>query len=133
MSGNPGVVITFGTFDMLHVGHVNIIARSRAEGSRLVVGVSSDALNAAKGNTSTYAEADRMRIVAALKGVDDVFLEESLEMKPEYCRRYNASTLCMGDDWAGKFDDMPCRVVYFPRTPGISTTAAKIKVRGKGR
>ncbi len=125
-------VITFGTFDLLHVGHVRIIQRAAELGDHLIVGVSSDALNfSKKAKLPVYNEADRMEIVRALKGVDEVFLEESLELKREYIVAAKADILVMGDDWAGKFDwcgDV-CKVVYLPRTPEISTTEIKRQVR----
>ena len=118
-------VLTFGTFDVLHVGHVSILERARALGDRLVVGVSSDALNQAKkGRRPVYPEADRLKLIAALRCVDAVFVEESLERKADYLRRYQAAVLVMGDDWQGRFDALRslCEVVYLPRTPSISTT-----------
>lgn len=118
-------IITFGTFDVFHVGHLNILQRAKQLGGQLVVGVSSDALNIAKkGRTPVYSQSDRMGIVAGLKCVDRVFLEESLELKTDYIRQFNADMLVMGDDWAGRFDSFSylCDVVYFPRTPAISTT-----------
>lgn len=118
-------VVTFGTFDVLHVGHINILERARALGDRLIVGVSSDALNQAKkGRRPVYPEADRLRLIEALRCVDEVFVEESLELKGEYLRRHRASILVMGDDWRGRFDEFQsiCEVVYLPRTPSISTT-----------
>ena len=118
-------IITFGTFDVFHVGHLNILQRAKQLGGQLVVGVSSDALNIAKkGRTPVYSQSDRMGIVAGLKCVDRVFLEESLELKADYIRQFNADMLVMGDDWAGRFDSFSyiCDVVYFPRTPAISTT-----------
>ncbi|NTZ49469.1 adenylyltransferase/cytidyltransferase family protein [Citrobacter gillenii] len=118
-------IITFGTFDVFHVGHLNILQRAKQLGGQLVVGVSSDALNIAKkGRTPVYSQSDRMGIVAGLKCVDRVFLEESLELKADYIRQFNANMLVMGDDWAGRFDSFSylCDVVYFPRTPAISTT-----------
>ena len=118
-------VITFGTFDVLHVGHVRVLNRSAALGDRLVVGVSSDALNfSKKGRNPVYPEADRLRLIAALRCVDEVFVEESLALKGEYLRQHRADVLVMGDDWAGRFDEFRalCEVVYLPRTPSISTT-----------
>ena len=120
------VVITFGTFDLLHIGHINILERSRKLGNKLVVGVSSDLLSMRKkGRTPLYNENDRMKIVRSLSFVDDVFLEESLEKKEEYILRHGARTLVMGDDWEGKFDYLEhvCEIVYLPRTKGISTSA----------
>jgi glycerol-3-phosphate cytidylyltransferase len=119
-------VITFGTFDVLHVGHLRILQRSRALGDRLVVGVSSDALNMSKkGRLPVFSQEERCELVANLRCVDEVFVEESLELKREYVEKYQADVLVMGDDWAGKFDFLAdiCDVEYLPRTPSISTTA----------
>ena len=119
-------VITFGTFDILHIGHINILRRARAMGDRLVVGVSSDELNfAKKGRYPVYPQAERCELVGVVRYVDEVFLEESLERKREYIERYRADVLVMGDDWQGRFDGFSdiCRVVYLPRTPSISTTS----------
>lgn len=118
-------VITFGTFDVFHVGHVNILERASKLGDKLVVGVSSDELNYKKKNRyPVYNESDRMHILRAMRVVDDVFLEESLELKREYILKSNANLLVMGDDWKGKFDWVSdvCDVVYLPRTPSISTS-----------
>lgn len=119
-------VITFGTFDVLHVGHLRILRRAREMGDRLVVGVSSDALNVAKkGRPPVFSETERVELLSALSVVDEVFLEESLELKRSYVVEHGASTLVMGDDWQGRFDELGdvCKVVYLPRTPSISTTA----------
>jgi len=119
-------VITFGTFDLFHIGHLNILIRARQLGNRLVVGVSSDALNIhKKGRAPVYDQHDRMHILQELKCVDEVFLEESLERKSDYIRNFNADVLVMGDDWAGSFDSLSClcEVMYLPRTPSISTTS----------
>jgi len=122
----PRTVLTFGTFDVFHVGHLNVIERAAALGDRLVVGVSSDALNERKkGRAPVFPEHERMAIVRALAVVDDVFLEESLESKRDYLTSNEADVLVMGDDWEGKFDEFRdiCDVVYLARTPAISTTA----------
>jgi glycerol-3-phosphate cytidylyltransferase len=119
-------VITFGTFDVLHVGHVRVLNRAAALGDRLVVGVSSDALNfSKKGRNPVFSQDERMEIVANLKVVDTVFVEESLELKRDYVVEHSADVLVMGDDWAGKFDFLNdiCKVVYLTRTPSVSTTA----------
>ena len=124
-------VITFGTFDVFHVGHLRVIQRARDLGDRLVVGVSADALNLRKKDRlPVFSQDERMEIVAALKPVDQVFLEESLEQKREYVMRYGADVLVMGDDWQGRFDELNdvCRVEYLPRTPAISTTAVIEKI-----
>ncbi len=128
----PTTVLTFGTFDVLHLGHLRILERAAGLGGRLVVGVSSDALNLAKkGRQPVFPEAERMRLVGALRCVSEVFLEESLERKREYLLAHRADVLAMGDDWRGRFDEFGdvCRVVYFERTPAISTTALIEKIR----
>lgn len=118
-------VITFGTFDVFHVGHINILERCATLGDTLVVGVSSDALNFSKKQRNPiYSEQDRLKIIQSLSFVDEVFIEHSLEKKREYIEFYKADVLAMGDDWKGKFDEFSdiCEVVYFPRTPSISTS-----------
>jgi glycerol-3-phosphate cytidylyltransferase len=118
-------VITFGTFDVFHVGHVRVLQRAAALGDRLVVGVSADALNVAKkGRPPVFNQDERLEIISALKVVDEVFVEESLELKRDYIVEHGADVLVMGDDWAGKFDWVSdvCEVVYLPRTPSVSTT-----------
>lgn len=126
------IILTFGTFDVFHVGHLRILQRSAALGDRLVVGISSDVLNISKkGRAPIYSQEERMAIVAALRCVDAVFVEESLEKKREYLLAHRADILVMGDDWTGKFDEFNdiCKVVYLPRTPAISTTAVIEKIR----
>ena len=126
-------VITFGTFDVFHVGHLRVIERAAALGSRLVVGVSADALNERKkGRAPVFSQQERLAIVAALKPVDDVFIEESLEQKRDYILEHKADVLVMGDDWAGRFDEFKdiCEVRYLTRTPAISTTALIEKISG---
>lgn len=125
-------VITFGTFDVLHIGHLRILERAAALGDYLTVGVSTDALNIAKkGRPPVYPEDERLALIAALKVVDDVFFEESLALKRQYILRHNATILVMGDDWRGKFDSLSdvCEVEYLARTPAISTTALIEKIR----
>jgi glycerol-3-phosphate cytidylyltransferase len=126
-------VITFGTFDVFHVGHLRMIERAASYGDRLVVGVSADELNRKKKDRDpVFSQAERLAIVAALKPVDEVFLEESLELKRHYIETYAADVLVMGDDWSGRFDELEdvCEVVYLPRTPAISTTALIEKIAG---
>ena len=102
-------IITFGTFDMFHVGHLKILQRARELGDELYVGVSSDALNVNKKSRAPICpEGDRMSIVSSLKCVNHVFLEKSLELKREYLLDFKADKLVMGDDWIGKFDELRC-------------------------
>lgn len=125
-------VLTFGTYDVFHVGHLYLLERAARLGGRLVVGVSSDALNVSKkGRAPVFPEGERLRIVAALRCVDAVFLEESLERKREYLVEHGADLLVMGDDWAGRFDEFmdTCGVQYLNRTPAISTTATIERIR----
>ena len=122
-------IITFGTFDLFHIGHLNILRRAKELGQHLTVGVSSDALNFLKKKRyPVYPETHRMEIVRSIRFVDDVFLEESLERKRDYIRDHQADMLVMGDDWQKQFDfcsDL-CEVVYLERTPIISSTEIKI-------
>jgi len=126
-------VITFGTFDVFHIGHLSLLERAAALGGSLAVGVSTDSLNFSKKRRNpVYDQNQRMRIIDALRCVDEVFLEESLEEKANYIKRYRADVLVMGDDWRGKFDEYRdlCEVVYLERTPSVSTTAVIEKIRG---
>lgn len=119
------IILTFGTFDLFHVGHLNLLYRASKLGDRLIVGVSSDKFSAAKkGRPPVFSEQDRQAIVQSLRWVSSIFLEESMEQKRDYILRYNADVLVMGDDWKGHFDDFAdiCQVVYLPRTTGVSTT-----------
>jgi glycerol-3-phosphate cytidylyltransferase len=119
-------VITFGTFDVFHVGHVRMLNRAKELGDRLVVGVSADELNVRKkGRAPVFTQDERLEIVANIRAVDEVFVEESLELKREYVRQHGADVLVMGDDWAGRFDELSdeCEVVFLPRSPSVSTTA----------
>ena len=118
-------VITFGTFDLFHVGHLRLLNRAKELGGRLVVGISSDALNVIKKTKRPIIPQNhRMEIIKGISGVDEVFLEESLELKPSYIQQYNADILVMGDDWEGKFDALNnfCQVVYLKRTENISSS-----------
>jgi len=118
-------VITFGTFDVFHVGHVNILQRAAALGDALIVGISTDALNySKKGRYPIYKQEDRMKIVNGLRYVNLCFFEESMELKRFYIESYSADILVMGNDWEGKFNHLNdlCEVIYLERTPSVSTT-----------
>jgi glycerol-3-phosphate cytidylyltransferase len=124
-------IITFGTFDLFHIGHLNILKRARELGDSLIVGISTDTLNMSKKNKKTiYSFEDRRSILESIKYVSGVFPEESLEQKREYILKYSADILVMGDDWEGKFDYLSdiVKVVYLPRTPSISTTETVEKI-----
>jgi choline-phosphate cytidylyltransferase len=127
-------VITFGTFDVFHVGHLRVIERAAELGDRLVVGVSADLLNQRKkGRLPVFSQEERMEIIRSLRWVDSVFLEESLEQKRDYLLEHEADYLVMGDDWEGRFDEFNdvCKVVYLERTPSISTTALIEKISAR--
>jgi glycerol-3-phosphate cytidylyltransferase len=120
-------VLTYGTFDLFHIGHLNLINRLAELGDRLVIGVSTDEFNAGKGKKSIVSFEDRARIVSSIKGVDLVIPEESWEQKVSDIKEHDVDVFAIGDDWAGKFDDLKelCEVVYLSRTDGISSTEIK--------
>ncbi|OEE83852.1 glycerol-3-phosphate cytidylyltransferase [Enterovibrio norvegicus FF-162] len=120
-------VITYGTFDLFHVGHIRLLNRLSELGDRLVVGISSDEFNELKGKKSFFSYEERAEIVSACRYVDEVFPEHNWEQKLSDIRQYNAKIFAMGDDWEGKFDFLSdyCEVVYLPRTEDVSTTKIK--------
>ncbi len=124
-------IITYGTFDLFHIGHVRLLERLRGMGDRLVVGVSSNEFNTLKGKKSIFPYEHRAHIVGAIKYVDKVFPEHHWDQKSDDIVNYGASVLAMGHDWTGKFDHFAdlCEVVYVPRTEGISTTELKQALR----
>lgn len=120
-------VLTYGTFDLFHVGHLNILKRAKALGDYLVVAVSSDAFNASKGKKAYTSIEDRVAILEAIEFVDEVILEEAWDQKVTDVEEHDIDIFVMGHDWTGKFDFLKkqCEVVYLPRTDGISTTKIK--------
>lgn len=127
-------IITFGTFDVFHFGHLRILDRARQLGDRLVVGVSSDTFSLSKkGRLPVFPQEQRMAIIGALRVVDEVFLEEAFELKRKYIREQKADILAMGSDWRGRFDDFcdVCKVKYLERTPAVSTTAVIETIRAR--
>ena len=120
-------VITYGTYDLLHVGHINLLRRARELGDYLIVVVSSDEFNAIKGKKAYYSFEDRKKILEAIRYVDEVLPEYTWEQKIDDVVKNNVDVFVMGDDWTGKFDFLKdyCEVVYLPRTEGISTTKIK--------
>ena len=121
------IVITYGTFDLFHVGHVRLLKRLRALGDSLIVGISSDEFNAMKGKKSFFSNEERKEILLSCKYVDDVFPENNWEQKRSDIIKYGASIFGIGDDWKGKFDELSdiCEVIYLERTESVSTTDIK--------
>ena len=124
-------VITYGTFDILHYGHINLLRRARALGDRLLVGLSTDEFNAGKHKSAVLSYQNRKAVLEAIRYVDGVLPEVSWDQKRADILRYQASLFVMGGDWAGRFDSLSdlCEVVYLPRTADISTTEIKQSIR----
>ena len=120
-------IITYGTFDLFHKGHVNLLRRVRELGDHLTVAVSTDEFNSGKGKTCFHSYQDRVTILESIRYVDRVIPEHSWEQKITDVQRYGIDVFAMGDDWTDKFDFLRtyCDVVYLPRTPQISTTQIK--------
>ena len=122
-------VITYGTFDLLHYGHINLLRRARELGDSLVVALSTDEFNEVqKGKHTYFSYEQRKLLLEAIRYVDEVVPEENWEQKRQDMHRYHIDVFVMGDDWAGKFDFLKeegVEVVYLPRTPEISTTQIK--------
>lgn len=121
-------VITYGTFDLLHYGHVNLLERAKKLGDYLIVAISTDEFNwNMKQKKCYFSYEERKRLVEAIRYVDLVIPEESWEQKARDVEEFKVDTFVIGDDWKGKFDflEEQCEVVYLPRTPEISTTQIK--------
>ena len=120
-------VITYGTFDMLHYGHVNLLRRAKQYGDYLIVALSTDEFNRGKGKTCYFSYEDRKMLLEAIRYVDLVIPETCWEQKTTDVDLYHIDTFVMGDDWEGKFDFLKdkCEVIYLPRTPEISTSKIK--------
>ena len=120
-------VITYGTFDLLHYGHINLLKRAKALGDYLIVALSSDKFNVIKGKRSFFNFEERKTILESIKYVDEVIMEDAWEQKITDIKKYNIDIFVIGNDWEGKFDFLKdyCEVVYLPRTPDISTTQIK--------
>ena len=121
-------VITYGTFDLLHYGHINLLRRAKALGDYLIVALSTDEFNLKEKNKVCYfSYEERKKLLEAIRYVDLVIPEENWEQKISDIKEYHVDTFVMGDDWEGKFDFLKpyCDVVYLPRTPEISTTQIK--------
>ena len=120
-------VLTYGTFDTLHFGHIRLLQRARALGDYLIVGLSTDAFNTEKKKTAFHSWEERKFLLEAIRYVDLVIAECSWEQKISDVKTYHVDTFTMGDDWEGKFDYLSefCHVVYLPRTPSISSTQVR--------
>lgn len=120
-------VITYGTFDLLHYGHINLLKRAKDLGDYLIVGLSTDAFNSEKGKKSYFPYDKRKLMLEAIRYVDLVIPEESWGQKITDIQQYGVDIFVMGDDWKGKFDFLQGRaeVIYLPRTEGISSSLIK--------
>jgi glycerol-3-phosphate cytidylyltransferase len=120
-------ILTYGTFDLFHIGHLKLLERLKSLGDYLIVAVSTDDFNEIKNKKVVIAYAERAEIVAAIRYVDKVIPEENWEQKVADIKNYDVDVFAMGDDWTGKFDFLKefCEVVYLPRTEGVSTTELK--------
>ena len=120
-------VLTYGTYDLLHYGHLNLFKRCKELGDELIVGISTDEFNEKKEKNSVLNFEERKNLVESIKLVDKVIEENSWEQKIDDIKKFNIDIFVMGDDWKGKFDylEQYCEVVYLPRTIGISSTLLK--------
>lgn len=120
-------VITYGTFDLLHYGHINILKRAKEQGDYLIVALSTNEFNAIKGKECYFSFEERKKLVESVRYVDLVIPENNWEQKVQDVLEFKIDVFVMGDDWTGKFDFLEeyCEVVYLERTPEISTTKIK--------
>lgn len=120
-------ILTYGTYDLLHPGHINLLRRAKSLGDYLIVGISTDEFNAIKGKAAYYSYEDRKMVLEAVRYVDKVIPENDWDQKIKDVVENNVDVFVMGNDWEGKFDFLKdyCEVVYLPRTVGISTTKIK--------
>jgi glycerol-3-phosphate cytidylyltransferase len=124
-------IITYGTFDLLHRGHINLLKRAKAMGDYLIVGLSTDEFNVLKKKRAFYSYEERKMVLEAIRYVDLVIPECDWEQKAKDIAEHGVDVFVLGDDWQGKFDELKplCEVVYLPRTSGISTTQVKANLR----
>lgn len=125
-------VITYGTFDLIHKGHINILKRAKSLGDHLTVAISSDEFNAIKGKKAFYDYETRKLILESIRYVDEVIPEMEWEQKVADVVDHDIDVFVIGDDWEGEFDFLKsyCEVIYLPRTEGISTTQIKEQLKG---
>ena len=124
IDGKFKTVLTYGTFDLLHYGHLEILKRASLLGNKLIVGVSTDKFNEIKGKTCVLPYQKRKELIESLYYVDKVIPENNWDQKVTDIQGNNIDIFVMGDDWEGKFDELKvfCEVIYLPRTKGISST-----------
>ena len=128
-------VITYGTFDLLHYGHINLLRRAKEQGDYLIVALSTDEFNLAKKHKNCFFNYEKRKmLLEAIRYVDLVIPENTWDQKISDIQEFRVDTFVMGNDWEGKFDFLKpyCEVVYLPRTPEISTTMIKSELSGNG-
>lgn len=132
---NTKTIITYGTFDLFHVGHLRLLSRLKSLGNRLIIGLSTDEFNSLKGKKTIIPFQHRLEILEGCKYVDKVIPEENWEQKESDIKRENADIFAMGDDWSGKFDYLQkyCNVIYLPRSQDISTTEIKEMIKAQNQ
>jgi len=120
-------VLTYGTFDLTHIGHINLLRRAKLLGDYLIVGLSTDEFNRVKGKVSIFPYEHRKIILEAIRFVDLVIPEKTWEQKVSDIEEFKVDAFVIGDDWSGKFDFLRefCEVIYLPRTEDVSTTQIK--------
>ena len=126
-------VITYGTFDLLHYGHINLLRRAKEQGDYFIVALSSDEFNSLKGKKAHFSYEERKIVLEAIRYVDEIIPENSWDQKIADVREKQIDIFVMGNDWQGEFDFLKeyCEVVYLPRTEGVSTTQIKEEIKGK--
>jgi len=126
-------VLTYGTYDLLHIGHINLLKRAKALGDYLIVGLSTDEFNRVKSKDCFLPFEQRRAVLEAIRYVDEVIPEQNWEQKVGDIKSKEVNVFVMGSDWDGKFDALKkyCEVVYLPRTANISTTHLKNNITNK--
>jgi glycerol-3-phosphate cytidylyltransferase len=130
IAAQPTIALTYGTYDLFHIGHVRLFERIKQRYGKLIVAVSTDEFNAIKGKKAVVPYADRVAMVRACRYVDDVIPEDHWAQKETDVVKHGVDAVVMGSDWTGRFDELKalCEVVYLPRTEGVSSTELKAEV-----
>ena len=125
------IVLTYGTYDLLHIGHINLLKRAKELGNYLIVGLSTDEFNAIKGKRAYHRFEERKKLLQSIKYVDLIIEENCWEDKKRHIKEHNVDIFVMGSDWEGKFNELSslCEIIYLPRTEGVSTTKIKMDLR----